>query len=169
VAKSFYSINGFRPVGQFFDPVKTGVSAFGDIGITCFSEQLNRLLILHKKMIETVQHATSDLIKSRKEMLTAAENSADQNSFRSMMFQFFQIMQPEIILNENSQRRVNRLNHSSGIAARVDRQVKNVICRGVILLNFISRWRKKSDHDLRFRELGSQGFQQRSALLKLPQ
>ena len=147
--------------------VEPGITDNVNIGDAHRLEQGLRLTVLHEQAGETLQYAAIPASIPLEEHLLRSENARHAICRYVTVFQYVQVVVPELILDEECHDRFYCTQERNGVAPSVDGQVADDVRSLIVLAHLISRWREKGEQDFVFRMFLAYSFHKRPTLLEL--
>ena len=147
VDELLYLAEPFGRLGDEVDLVETGVAGDGALLDAMLLQQIYRLLVLDKEVVEAMQLSKEPFPIPTEEILTRTEDGAEQVGGTTAALQLLHVVEPEVVFDEEGYLRLDGLHPAAGVATAVHRKVKDMVGMGIVLPHLVARGREKGDDD----------------------
>ena len=147
--------------------VEAGVANDFHFGDAKCLQQFATLFVLYKEVGETLQYAPILPSIPAEEHLLRTEDAADTIHWHLTMLQDVQVVEPELILDEESHAGTHRTQETTGVADGVEGQIADNVGTFVVLPDLIARRREEREQDFILRMLAAQTLHEWTALFEL--
>ena len=146
--------------------VEARIAHNGHLGHANGGKEFARTFVLHEEMGYAFQTACIIAAVPAEEYLVGAEDARHAVNGNAMLVEHFDIVAPELVLDEIGCLGARHADELAGIECGVEGEITHHICSLVVLAHFVTRGGEEGEQDFLFGMFASEALHEGTPLLK---